>query len=207
MRSDDLSSDSDNLRHKAEEAISGGVAGDADLHELRVHQIELEMQNEELRRAREELDAERKKYFNLFHRAPVGYLTLTGNTIVSDANLTAAHLLGVDRELLIGQPFGAFVFAEDHSLYDEYDEALVRSSGRESCELRLVRLAQELGSEASHFWARLDGQVNPVAGSQELSFSVTFADITERKQAEEALARSVSAIIAVVGQVVALRDP
>ena len=207
MSYDDSKSGADKLRHSAETRLDRDVVESADLHELRVHQIELEMQSDELRRAEGELDAERQQYFNLFHRAPVGYLTLDGKTMVSDANVTASHLLGIERKLLIGQPFGAFVLAEDHALYDGFDRILAQSSGLESCELRLVRLCGDAGSQAGHFWARLDGRVNPVADDQMLSFLVTFADITERKHAEDALARSLLSVIEVVGQVVALRDP
>ena len=89
----------------------------AAVHELRVHQIELEMQNEELRRGQLELEAQREKYFELFDLAPVGYLTLSDQGIVRDANLTAAHLLGVERQLLVGQPFSAFVLAPDRDLF------------------------------------------------------------------------------------------
>jgi PAS domain-containing protein len=110
----------DELRRQAEErldrlaadaaaAAASPVPEDvaAAVHELRVHQIELEMQNEELRRAQLELEASREKYFELFDLAPVGYLTLGDRDIVGDANLTAAHLLGVERQLLVGQPFSA----------------------------------------------------------------------------------------------------
>ena len=98
----------DELRRDAEQILDGladtsrpPIDVAAALHELRVHQIELEMQNEELRRAQLELDEQREKYFELFDLAPVGYLTITGAGIVRDANLTAAKLLGVERQLLV----------------------------------------------------------------------------------------------------------
>lgn len=67
------------------------------LHELQVHQIELEMQNEELRRAQSALDVERARYFDLFELAPVGYLSLGEGGKVLEVNLTAASMLGVTR--------------------------------------------------------------------------------------------------------------
>jgi PAS domain-containing protein len=83
------------------------------LHELRVHQIELEMQNEELRRAQVELDAARARYFDLYDLAPVGYCTLSEPGLILEANLTAATLLGVPRGALVKQPISRFILPED----------------------------------------------------------------------------------------------
>ena len=71
------------------------------IHELRVHQIELEMQNEHLRQAQESLDAARTRYFRLYELAPVGYLTLTAAGLILEANLKAAALLAVPRNELV----------------------------------------------------------------------------------------------------------
>ena len=87
------------------------------LHELRVHQIELEMQNEELRRAQAELDAARARYFDLYDLAPVGYCTVSEKGLILEANLTAATLLGVARGALVKQPFSRFILKEDQDIY------------------------------------------------------------------------------------------
>ena len=82
-------------------------------HELRVHQIELEMQNEELRRAQAELEASRARYFDLYDLAPVGYFTLGEQGLILEANLAGAGLLGVTRGDLAKQPMSRFILPED----------------------------------------------------------------------------------------------
>ncbi|MEI6308742.1 MAG: PAS domain-containing protein, partial [bacterium] len=79
------------------------------LHELRVHQIELEMQNEELRRAQEELNISRARYFDLYDLVPVGYCTLSEKGLILEANLAAATLLGVSRGALVKQLISRFI--------------------------------------------------------------------------------------------------
>ena len=87
------------------------------LHDLRVHQIELEMQNEELRTAQAELDAARARYFDLYDLAPVGYCTVSEKGLILEANLTAATLLGVVRGTLVKQPISRFIHKEDQDVY------------------------------------------------------------------------------------------
>jgi len=182
------------LRRQAEERLDGLSAAAsaaaaspmpeelaAAVHELRVHQIELEMQNEELRRAQLELDAQREKYFELFDLAPVGYLTLSDEGIVGEANSTAAHLLGDERQQLVGQPFSAFVFAPDRDAYYLHLRKLEKTGAPQTCELRL----QPVGGEP--FWGRLESQPQDASGSEPLRCRLTFADVNERVLAEEAL--------------------
>ncbi len=79
------------------------------LQELRVHQIELEMQNEELHRTQVELESSRERYFDLYDLAPVGYVTLSEQGLILEANLTAATLLGVARGALVKRPLPRFI--------------------------------------------------------------------------------------------------
>jgi signal transduction histidine kinase len=165
------------------------------VHELRVHQIELEMQNEELRRAQLELDEQRAKYFELFDLAPVGYLTVSDTGIVTDANLTAAELLRVDRQLLVGQPLSAFVHAPDRDAYYLHTRALWKTGVRQTWELRLRRWGGAAGAEApGHFWARFEARPQDGADGETPSCWMTFTDVDESVAAQEALRESREAL-------------
>ena len=81
------------------------------LHELEVHQIELQMQNEELRQAQDTITASQERYADLYDFAPVGYFTFDSTGLITEVNLTGASLLGVDRGELTNKPFSLFVAA------------------------------------------------------------------------------------------------
>ena len=87
------------------------------IHELQVHQIELEMQNEELRRTQQQLEASRDRYADLYDFAPVGYFTLSETSLILEVNLTAAAMLGVERSQLIQQPLTRFIVREDQDIF------------------------------------------------------------------------------------------
>src|ERR1041385_8772740 len=108
------------------EVLSPEVARRA-LHELRVHQIELEMQNEELRRTQEALEISRARYFDLYDLAPVGYFTLSEQGLIREVNLTAADLLGMARGALAGQPLSRFVVSEDQDIYYLHRKVLLET--------------------------------------------------------------------------------
>src|SRR5208283_2216480 len=121
MKSNRCRKDPEDLRTRAEESLKSepGRPGDTrleeanSLDELRVHQIELEMQNEELRRVQNDLEISRSRYSDLYDFAPVGYLTLNKHGQIVDLNLTAARQLGIERGLLINSHFQYFVFQPD----------------------------------------------------------------------------------------------
>src|SRR6185369_15698261 len=120
------------------EVLSPEIARRA-LHELRVHQIELEMQNEELRRTQEELEGSRARYFDLYDLAPVGYFTLSEQGLILEANLAAARLLGVERGALVKQPLSRFVLPEDQDIYYLHRKALLEKGNPQSWELRMLK--------------------------------------------------------------------
>ena len=182
----------DELRRQAEVHLDGLSAAAlpvpenlaAALHELRVHQIELEMQNVELRRAQLEVEEQRAKFFELFDLAPVGYCTIGDKGIVGEANLTAARLLGVERQQLVGQPFSAFVLAADREAYYLHLELLKQTEEPQTCELRLQPVGAEL------FWAHLESRSQDVGAGEPRLYQVTFTDVDERVLAEAALRES-----------------
>ena len=151
------------------------------VHELRVHQIELEMQNEELRRAQEELAASRDRYVDLYDFAPVDYLTVGERGAVQQANLTAATLLGVERGKLQGQPFSRFVVAEDQDIFYRHRRAVQPSLERPICQLRMRR------ENGTVFWAELESRRLAGSGDGSGAWRTVLTDITPRRQAEEAL--------------------
>jgi PAS domain-containing protein len=105
------------------------------LHELQVHQIELEMQNDELRRAQQELEASRVKYFDLYDLAPVGYFTVSEEGLILEANLRGADLLGVGRNRLTKQPLTRYIVPEDQDVYYLHRKRLLETGVRQVCEL------------------------------------------------------------------------
>jgi PAS domain S-box-containing protein len=148
------------------------------LHELRVHQLELEMQNEELRRTQEDLEASRERYFDLYDLAPVGYLTISEQGLIVEANLTAAKMLGVARGALAAQRLTSFILPEDEDIYYRHRKRLFATGAPQVDDLRLAN------SGGGFFWARVQ---TAVAEDAVGVCRTVISDITESKRAEEAL--------------------
>ena len=153
------------------------------IHELRVHQIELEMQNEELRRTQRELELSRDRYSDLYDFAPVGYFTVSETGLILEANLTAATMLGLERGRLIKQPLTRFIASEDQDTYYLHRKQLFETREPQVCELRMVRKG------GSQFWARMEATVARDSEGQAV-YRATMSDITERKRAEEEIRES-----------------
>jgi PAS domain-containing protein len=107
------------------------------LHELQVHQIELEMQNEELRQANDMAEAALKKYTMLYDFAPMGYFTLNIEGIINDLNFTAAELLGEKRFSLENSNFRLFVSEASLPVFNKFFKNVFTSNSKESCEIML----------------------------------------------------------------------
>lgn len=153
------------------------------LHELRVHQIELELQNDELRRTQLELEESRARYFELYDLAPVGYLTIGDKGLIEQANLTASGLLGVERSALVKQRWSRFIFSEDQDVYYKHRAQLYSSGEPRGCELRLVR------SNGDTFWVTLEARLADGEGGMRAARTV-LSEITARKRAEETMRTS-----------------
>ena len=148
------------------------------IHELRVHQIELEMQNDELRIAQMKLDASQARYFDLYNLAPVGYCTLSGKGLILDANLTASTLLGMARKELIRQPIFRFILPEDRDIFYLNRRQLTLTGETSACELHMIK------KNATPFWALLSISV-VLNDTAEVEYRIVMTDISPLKRLEE----------------------
>jgi len=183
-------SQQDPLRTKAEVQLAHASASDgpprsADelLHELQVRQIELEIQNEELRRAQVAIEESRDRYVDLYEFAPVGYITLSREGQIAALNLTGAALLGEDRKELLDRRFARLVAPADHDRWQRFFMNVIRHGDKQICELTLQR------SDGTAFDARLDS-LPIAAGAVVPALRITLIDNTARKQAEAALLKA-----------------
>ena len=144
------------------------------VHELQVHQIELEMQNEELLRARAEIEAGLERYTDLYDFAPIGYFALGRDGTIRQVNLRGSHLLGVERARLVGRRFEPFVVKDRSPSFTAFLEQVFASKIRQACEMRV----QKEGSEPT--WVQIEAAV--VTDGQECRMMVL--DIQARKLAE-----------------------
>ncbi|MDW7773672.1 MAG: PAS domain S-box protein [Desulfobulbaceae bacterium] len=154
------------------------------LHELRTYQIELELQNDELRRVQEELVETRDQYIDLYDFAPFGYLTLSDKGVIVKANLTLADLLGEERGVLHGQPFTRFIFYDDQDRFYTYFRAFIAPMDRLVFDLRMQ------SKDGDWFWAKLEcipRTKNEMSGSH---IRIALHDITDAKRLENEIIKT-----------------
>ncbi len=154
------------------------------LHELQVHQIELKMQNDELRRIYEELEVTRDRYVHLYDFSPVGYLTLNEKGMIIEANLSCASMLGIERSSLIGKFFSRFITKEDQDAFYFHRKTLFESDAKQVCELRLVK------EDLTQFHAQLGTIIAKSHDGDTAQMQTTITDINELKLAEETLQKA-----------------
>jgi two-component system, cell cycle sensor histidine kinase and response regulator CckA len=154
------------------------------VYELRVHQIELEMQNEDMRNSQIELEELKDRYLDLYDFAPVGYLTLNEKGLILDANLTAVRLLEVERQRLTEMFFSRFVTQEFGDAYYLYLRQVFETQSKQTCEVKLAR------EDGTHFYAQLESIAVQDKTGRSNRVRTILSDISERKRAEEALQES-----------------
>jgi PAS domain S-box-containing protein len=153
------------------------------IHILGVHQIELKMQADELRRTHLDLEESRDRYLDLYEFAPVGYLTLTDTVLISQANLTVSELLGIERARMINTPFRELIAPEDLETWDHYFSLLLKSGKKQNTRIMLTR------GDGSRFPARLESILS-TGGNNGLSIRVAVSDISDLMRAEKKLQMS-----------------
>ena len=196
------------LRRKAEEKLRTQIerlqklsARDIQelVHELGTHQIELEMQNEELRRARDELESSRNQYSELYDFAPIGYFTIDAQGLIEGVNLTGAHLLGIERGLLLKRPFISFITeAADREVFSKHREEVFQKQGNQTCEIRLKR------KDGAAFYAQLQSIAKRNIDGKGGGIRTTIVDITDRRRTDEAMKFQADALSHVNDAVVAI---
>jgi PAS domain S-box-containing protein len=189
------------LRRRAED-LDGGHAGlplelvqqvtpeDAQLlfHELRVHQVELELQNEELRRAQLELEAARERYFDLYDMAPVGYCTVDDKGLIVEANLTAATLLGVSRVSLVKRQILRFMPRPQQFIYLQSCQRALASEQTQTGELQLLK------DNGAVIWVSLSVNASKSQAGV-ATWRVMFRDITVKVQLTQQLEEKNEALL------------
>ncbi|NCC05090.1 MAG: response regulator [Proteobacteria bacterium] len=150
------------------------------LHNLQVHQVELEMQHQELLQAREQLAAAHERYFDLYDRAPVGYCTVSQKGLILRSNQTAATLFGVANAALLNARFSQFIHEEDQDAYYLNRRKLFATENPQEWEQRMLK------NDGTVFWAHLVATLSRGDVAEPVC-RIVVTDVSERKQADEAL--------------------
>ena len=183
---------SDSLRERAEELVKqlpstgSSLAAHNDLlqvvHELHVHQIELELQNDELQRAHKDLEQSREDYMRLYHEAPVGYVVLDQSGITRKVNKTFTEMLGGDPRSMSGTPFADFLVPEDRPIFRARLKAFYKNPTNKQIDVRLSRF-----DNAFHVTLRAIVDDDSHSPDRHNELLVTVTDINERYEYQVAL--------------------
>ncbi|HWR39838.1 MAG TPA: PAS domain-containing protein [Patescibacteria group bacterium] len=150
------------------------------VRELRIHQIELEIQNEELRRIQEEIEISQARYFDLYNLAPVGYLSLSEKGVILEGNLTFAKLVGLEAGKLRKERLTRFIHFNDQDIYYLWRKKLFEARMPQACELRLIN------KESTALWVRLEANLAHDSDDG-VVIRITVSDIHNRKLIENGL--------------------
>ncbi len=173
-----------NLRLKAEKQVKNQSVDTRELskkemtelvHELQVHQIELEMQNEELHTAQKELEASRNRFSELYHQAPAGYVTLDKNGLILEANATFCDMINTDFSQIFQKPFHVYVHPDDRSVFISRFNAFFKRPVDKIMELRLSK----------SLYVRLEGKINETDKGHRQLFLIVYDIGLEIEQKEK----------------------
>ena len=199
------------LREEAEARLQTTTPGVQDfsldemnvlIHDLQVHQIELEMQNDALRQSQISLEEANRKYSDFYDFAPVGFLTLDESGLIREVNLTAASQLGVTRRHLVDKPFRFFIEVEDRKRFHLYLKRVFQEPGPQPGEIKLHR------PDGGSFFARLNSvAVTDVSGARVCRTSITnISDLKEAEQKLQASERLFASFVGHLPSVAVIRD-
>lgn len=158
------------------------------VHDLEVHRIELEMQNENLRQAQQQVEITRDRYIDLYDFSPVGYLTLNDRGLILEANLAVAQLLGTNRSTMIQKRFSGFLSKEATDVFYLFLSDLFESRKRSTCDLQVV---PEVGTSLH---VQLDGMAVQDGTGEAVQARLAITDVTQRVMSEQELRQRDSAI-------------
>jgi two-component system cell cycle sensor histidine kinase/response regulator CckA len=180
------------LRALAEERLSEKTGSEAEehdsaeqtqrlVHELRVHQLELEMQNEELQAARAELELGLERYADLYDFAPVGYVTLDAGGAIKKVNLAGARLLGQERAQLAGADFGCFISPGSRNNFAAFLRNVFATQAKQILDVALCP------AKSAPLWVHIEATAD---GDDGFECRAVLIDVTERQRTQQALQRS-----------------
>lgn len=177
------------VRRKAERVVNAcfgnspapGEGADVQrlIHELQVHQVELEIQNAELRQARNEVERGLQRYTDLYDFAPIAYLSLDYRLSIRQVNLAAAELLQSGRASLIGQPLTPFIAAADRARFGDFARGALASPERSTCEVALLR------ADGAHLHCQV--RIEAVSDSSGALLRAALLDITEQTRMQHVI--------------------
>lgn len=184
-----IDADAANLRHRAEVRLKGQHAHSVPprteaatkraLHELQVHQIELEMQNSELQEARDKMETLLETYTDLYDFAPIGYFSIDEQGLIMEVNLTGAALLGIERSRLINRRLQGFVDPPSRTAFLAFLKKVFAGSEKQICEMPLMN------ERSLPFWADLQAASASSLRGKKKWCRLAVSDVTALKQAEE----------------------
>ncbi len=150
------------------------------IHDLRIHQIELELQNEELRNTQDALERARARYFDLYDLAPVSYFTVSEEGVILESNLTGARMLDVPRGALVNRHLSLFILPEDQDVFYRACRNLAMTVMPQAFEVRLTK------SHGAPFWVWVEA-ATATDDDGESVWRMVMTDISYRKATEQAL--------------------